>query len=45
MINITAGFSLLFDIGLEVQFGVFVYSFIVLWLYQWLSRNVSGEKQ
>lgn len=34
--NTTAAFSLLFDIGLEVQFGVFIYSFIVLWLYQWL---------
>lgn len=37
LLNITAAFSLLFDIGLEVQFGVFVYSFIVLWWWKWLS--------
>ena len=41
LLNITAAFSLLFDIGLEVQFGVFIYSFVVLWWYKWLS----GEKQ
>jgi len=28
--------SLLFDIGLEVQFGVFIYSFVVLWCWKWL---------
>ncbi len=36
LINITAAFSFLFDIGLEVQFGVFIYSFVVLWFYKWL---------
>lgn len=44
LINTTAAFSLLFDIGLEVQFGVFIYSFVVLWFYKWLSRHPSGEK-
>ncbi len=34
-LNIIAAFSLLFDIGLEVQFGVFLYSFIILWWYRW----------
>ncbi len=37
LLNGTVLFSFLFDIGLEVQFGVFVYSFIVLWWYRWLN--------
>jgi O-antigen ligase len=36
LLNLTAAFSLLFDIGLEVQFGLFVYCFIVLWWWKWL---------
>jgi O-antigen ligase len=36
LMNITAAFSFVFDIGLEVQFGVFVYSFVVLWWWKWL---------
>ena len=27
-----------FDIGLEVQFGIFIYSFIVLWWWKWLKQ-------
>jgi O-antigen ligase len=38
ILNATVAFSFLFDIGLEVQFGIFVYSFIVLWWWKWLSR-------
>lgn len=30
LLNATAAFSFLFDIGLEVQFGVFIYAFILL---------------
>lgn len=30
LLNVTAAFSFLFDIGLEVQFGVFAYAFMVL---------------
>lgn len=41
MLNATAIFSLLFDPGLEVQFGVFIYAFVVLAFYQYLS----AEKQ
>ncbi|NOT52508.1 MAG: O-antigen ligase family protein [Chitinophagaceae bacterium] len=37
LLNITAAFSLLFDPGLEVQFGVFIYSFMVLWCWKWFS--------
>lgn len=36
LLNGTAAFSFLFDIGLEVQFGVFIYSFIILWWWKWL---------
>lgn len=37
LLNLTAAFSFLFDIGLEVQFGVFIYAFIVLTGWKWLS--------
>jgi O-antigen ligase len=36
LLNIFIGLSYLFDIGLEVQYGVFVHSFILLWWYKWL---------
>lgn len=36
LLNSIAAFSFLFDMGLEVQFGVFVYSFVVLWWWKWL---------
>jgi len=39
MLNATAAFSFLFDPGLEVQFGVFIYSFIVLWWWKWLNAE------
>jgi len=32
-------FSLLFDIGLEAQFGVFIYAFMLLWWWKWLSTG------
>lgn len=35
-LNSIAAFSLVFDIGLEVQFGVFIYAFLVLWWWKWL---------
>jgi hypothetical protein len=33
--------SYLFDIGLEVQYGVFIHAFIVLWWYKWLKEEYS----
>ena len=39
LLNATAAFSFLFDIGLEVQFGVFIYSFIILWWWKWLKTE------
>ena len=35
-ISSTAAISFMFDIGLEVQFGVFLYAFIRLWCWKWL---------
>ncbi|HET9823748.1 MAG TPA: O-antigen ligase family protein, partial [Chitinophagaceae bacterium] len=37
LINIFIALSYLFDIGLEVQYGVFVHAFILLWWYKWLT--------
>ncbi len=39
LLNVTVFFSFLFDTGLEVQFGVFIYSFIVLWCWRWLKTE------
>lgn len=39
LLNATAAFSFLFDIGLEVQFGVFIYAFIILWWWKWLNAE------
>jgi O-antigen ligase len=39
LLNATAAFGFLFDIGLEVQFGVFIYSFIILWWWKWLKTE------
>jgi len=36
LLNATAAFSFLFDVGLEVQYGIFLYSFIILWWWKWL---------
>jgi len=38
-LNLVMAFSFLFDIGLEVQFGVFIYAFVVLWWWKWLDRE------
>jgi len=35
----TAALSFLFDIGLEVQYGVFLYAFLLLWWWKWFSAT------
>jgi O-antigen ligase len=35
-LNTIAAFGFLFDIGLEMQFGVFIYAFIILWWWKWV---------
>ena len=35
IVNIVAAFSFLFDIGLEVQYGVFIYAFVIGWCWKW----------
>lgn len=36
LLNGITAFSFLFDVGLEVQYGVFLYGFLVLWWWKWL---------
>lgn len=38
-LNAIMAFSFIFDIGLEVQFGVFLYAFGVLWWWKWLQEE------
>ncbi len=38
-LNAIMAFSFIFDIGLEVQFGVFLYAFAVLWWWKWLQEE------
>lgn len=38
LLNGITAFSLLFDVGLEVQYGVFLYAFLVLWWWKWISQ-------
>ena len=37
LISVTTCFTFLFDIGLEIQYGVFLYSFVMLWWWKWMS--------
>lgn len=39
VINLVSIASLLFDIGLEVQFGVFIYAFVILWSWKWFNAE------
>jgi O-antigen ligase len=39
MINLLAAVGFAFDMGLEVQYGVFNYAFILLWWYKWFNQN------
>jgi hypothetical protein len=39
LINVFISLSYLFDIGLEVQFGVFIHAFVLLWWYKWLQSE------
>ena len=38
VLNAITAFSFLFDVGLEVQYGVFLYAFLVLWWWKWLKQ-------
>lgn len=42
-LNLIMAFSFLFDIGIEVQFGVFIYAFIVLWWCKWFNISVGNK--
>jgi len=38
----TAAFSFVFDTGLEVQFGIFLYIFLTLWWWKWFNLTSTG---
>lgn len=43
-VHATAAFSFAYDMGLEVQYGIFLYALITFWWWKWLSTsNVKGE--
>ncbi|HZH38271.1 MAG TPA: hypothetical protein VEX65_13390, partial [Flavisolibacter sp.] len=35
----TAAFSFLFDMGLEVQYGIFLYALVTFWWWKWLKQE------
>lgn len=39
LLNGITAFSFLFDVGLEVQYGVFLYAFLVLWWWKWMKNH------
>ena len=39
VLNGTAAFSFIFDIGLEAQYGAFIYPFIILCFYKWITNK------
>jgi len=48
MLQTTAAFSFAFDMGLEVQYGVFLYAFLTVWWWKWFTasndlKHLSGE--
>jgi hypothetical protein len=42
-LHATAAFSFAFDMGLEVQYGIFLYAFVTFWWWKWL--GASGMKK
>lgn len=42
LLNISIALSYLFDIGPEVQYGVFIHAFILLWWYKWMNVVAKG---
>ena len=43
--HITAAFSFAIDMGLEVQFGVFLYAFISCWWWKWFNVTDAWPRQ
>ena len=42
-VSLVSAFSLVFDVGLETQFGVFIYAFIILWWWKSGQATSSGQ--
>jgi O-antigen ligase len=41
--NLIAAFSFIFDIGLEGQYGVFLYVFIICWWWKWFDAETTSD--
>lgn len=41
-LHATAAFSFAYDMGLEVQYGIFLYAFVTFWWWKW-GRNVKRQ--
>jgi hypothetical protein len=44
MINLSFFLSYLFDMGLEVQYGVFLHAFMLCWFFFWLNGSTVSKK-
>jgi hypothetical protein len=43
-LHVTAAFSFAFDMGLEVQYGVFLYVFTTFWWWKWLQAPGANQE-
>lgn len=44
-LHTTAAFSFAFDMGLEVQYGIFLYAFATFWWWKWLRESSNANRQ
>ena len=42
-VALVSAFSLVFDVGLETQFGVFIYAFVILWWWKMLDPGAQAN--
>ena len=42
-VALVSAFSLVFDVGLETQFGVFIYAFLILWWWKMLGSGAKAD--
>jgi O-antigen ligase len=43
-LHLTAAFSFVFDIGLEGQYGVFLYVFLICWWWKWFNQHEDSRQ-
>jgi hypothetical protein len=44
-LHATAAFSFAYDMGLEVQYGIFCYAFVTFWWWKWGRETAIGDRQ